>query len=208
VSTLGVDPGPGPATIDPDVYGPWSLPDPEVLRAYLAALHLHEGRHRFLPRIVTVASPAAGSDWSVAVDQGRCWIPLTIRAQLVSSATVANRVPVLQYGDGTTTVVGVPSQNSQAASLTNRHGWARGAGNGPVGAGLLDFLASLPFHALFGGLVIQTVTTNLQVGDQWSAIALLVAQFEERQLGERAQALEQYVEGAKADLYPAFTLGF
>jgi len=123
-------------------------------------------------RIVNqVASPAAGSDWSVAVPAGRIWRITSIVAKLVTSATVATRNPYLVVSDGTTNAVRVLPYASQAASLTGLYSWLTECSSTVVGN---DQQNDIPELTLTAGWTIGTLTSGLAAGDQWSDIALFV----------------------------------
>lgn len=119
-----------------------------------------------------LGNPAAGADWASA--QGATRQLISVFAQLVTSATVANRLPALQVVDAAAHVVlKLPAAAVQAAGATETYVWGVSL---PFSSANNQNLTPLP-----GGLVvangwsIQTVTAALQAGDQWSAIVLAFA---------------------------------
>jgi hypothetical protein len=127
-------------------------------------------------RSITVATPAAGANWSITVPPGASWTLISARATLVTSAAAANRTPNLQIKDGSGNIVldalgGV----AQTASLTVTWSWSAGAATSTVLSSVNS--VGLPQGLkLNAGWVIQQATANLQAADQWSAIALSVTE--------------------------------
>jgi hypothetical protein len=125
---------------------------------------------------VLVANPAAGADWVQTVPAGEQWIIRSVRAQLVTSAAAANRVPQLEVTDGAGHIVTlIPTTANQAASLTVGYNWFPEAQlinfNGQV---LLPFPLEVRAQP---GFTIQSVTTAIQAADQWSQIVILAERF-------------------------------
>jgi hypothetical protein len=92
-----------------------------------------------------------------------------VTAQLVTSATVANRQPVLVLGDGTNTWAYLSAPAVQAASLTNIYTWTVGAHAVALG---LRQLGYMPDVELPPAWTIGVQTAALDATDQWSAIRL------------------------------------
>lgn len=131
---------------------------------------------RGLMRSVTVANPAAGAEFSQAVPAGVHWILRSVKAVLTSSAVAGNRVARLKIADGAANVLILSSANvNQAASLAFTFNWFNGAfpsAAGPtVEVGIPGDLRLLPTWT------IGTLTTLIDVGDQYSAIVLGVEEF-------------------------------
>lgn len=119
-----------------------------------------------------VANPAAGVDFTTNSAGTRGL--LAVFATLVTSATVANRLPALQVVDGAGHVVAsLPASSVQAAGLTETYLWAVG---NPFSSGQNANFAPLP-----SGLVVaptwtvKAVTAAIQATDQWSNIVLTFA---------------------------------
>lgn len=148
---------------------------------------------------VDVANPAAGADWSVRTPGGKLWMVLGFRATLATSAVVANRQLRVSITDGA-----VERANCQAitatitANLTATLGGYRGAVPGGAGSALVGGVG-LPDWPLDAGWTFGVVTVGLDAGDQWSAIRLVVEQYEVRGL---ERAAERYAR-AVADAYGA-----
>lgn len=128
-------------------------------------------------QFITVATPAAGAEIVQAIPAGEAWRVLALFGRLTTSATVATRYADLRLDRSTAL-----NQNyfrdgivsGQAASLFWDYTWALGCsvvvnntGNGRV-------LRPFPDLIMRQNEVISTLTLNLQAGDQWSLIQLLV----------------------------------
>lgn len=130
------------------------------------------------PRVVTVANPAAGSDWSLFVPGGVVWQVQSILTRFNTNATVANRVPAIVIGDGSNNVMRVSGANAATASNTHRYCWMKtfGVSNGPDVSNAMS--TSFPDVPIPGGWQIQVVTTGLQAGDAWTEIAFYVVELD------------------------------
>jgi hypothetical protein len=136
-----------------------------------------------IPRIITVAQPAAGAEWTVSVPGGALWLIQTIRCTFQTSATVANRVPRLLFSDGTTEYMRIFPNLLQAAGSTFAFTFVKGLGTAySQGVTAMVALPS-PEVPIIGGHSITASTQNLDPGDQWSAIALFVLEVEETPFG-------------------------
>ena len=123
-------------------------------------------------RIVqSVAAPSAGQSWATTVPAGHVWDLLGVFASLVSDANAADRSVRLQLGDGNVTFLELPAPAVQAASLTRRYTWLRDVGAYSGGSGLV---APLPYTSLLPGWTIAATVDNIQAGDQWSTVRLLL----------------------------------
>lgn len=123
-------------------------------------------------RIVSlVANPAAGADWSQSVPAGHLWQLLGVTATLTTSAAVANRAVALVLGDGTNPFLTIPAPAVQAASLAGVYSWAGEGGGYAVG---VRQLAPLPGLTLPPAWTLGSSTLLVDVGDQWSAVRLLL----------------------------------
>ncbi len=146
-------------------------------------------------RVVPVPSPAAGADWSVAVPGGTLWVVRALKAQLATSAVVANRIPNLRVTDGTNVVCQIAHQQNITTGTTSILSWIAGWPGpfyGNLNQSLTDWFPEFPLH---GGYVVGPVTANLDAGDQWSAIVATVDEYEVRGL---ERAWERYVDAVQA----------
>jgi len=122
-------------------------------------------------RVVAVADPAAGADWSATVPGGHVWVLEAIGARLTTDSTVVSRVPILTIGDGTGDVLEVAPAGTAEASETRRFAWL------PDQAGLTGLggvISPLPRLVLGPGWRVRVATLGLRGGDAWSQIRLAV----------------------------------
>lgn len=122
-----------------------------------------------------IATPAAGHDWSVLISSTDAVRVISISGQLVTSATVANRVPSLRVTtqDGAIVYRGV-SNTSQAASLTDFWTWDSNL-SGAGYAGLYATGASINVNPMLLLWLpyqwkLSVTTFGLDTTDQWSGL--------------------------------------
>lgn len=128
-------------------------------------------------RGVTGTTPAAGADINEVVPTGARWRFKSGRFRLVTSATVANRSVKVILADLTGSPIAIVSFNlQQAASSTIDY--TVGIGLNPINdANALVSTVALPDNLLFAGFAWKTLTTNIQVGDQYSFIEYAVEEW-------------------------------
>ncbi len=127
--------------------------------------------------VQTVGNPAAGVDWTIAINGNARWRVAAIRATLTTAVAVANRSAILQFVQAGNIAYNACAAPNQAASLTWVYNWGAGVTTllATVGAGTPNVETSTPVDLwLAPGMTIQTVTQNLQAADQWTTITLLV----------------------------------
>lgn len=160
-----------------------------------------------IPRRIPVVSPAAGADWSIAVVGGSIWYPLSVVAQIVTSAVVANRNIALTYADEGGVYARVVTSATVPASTTARQSWARGLGANGQGTTLSQQSQGLPSFPLLPGDLLGVSTIGIDVGDQWSAIRIYVAEVEERPYDVELDADLAQLRGMVSNAVPSFPLG-
>jgi hypothetical protein len=119
------------------------------------------------------ADPAAGAEWSIVVPAGARWRVRSVTAVLVASAAVANREPSIVFTADGLVVASVPSGVAHVASQTRRYSWFPSAFRGAAAASL-DLAVPIPALELRGGDTITSVTTAIDVGDNWGAPVVYV----------------------------------
>lgn len=129
----------------------------------------------FLQR-VTVATPAAGADWTITVPAHTRWRVTAGTATLTTSATVANRIAQVKLDDGATAYFfGQPNQvvpASQTVSVNISRTSAPAATNNPNVSTLLPPESLIP-----SGHRISSSTTNIQAADTYTAISIFVEEW-------------------------------
>jgi len=116
---------------------------------------------------------AAGADINDPTSTGASFRLLTFRAQLVTSATVANRWPHFQFVTESGDVLHeiVPAA-AQAAGATVVYDLCAATGASNDGSAVADGVSSLALPDLWfpANTHLNTKTTALDAGDQWSMI--------------------------------------
>lgn len=133
-----------------------------------------------LVKSVPVANPAAGADWNAVVPAGCAWELLSAEGTLTTSAAVANRVPNLRIRDAAGLELSrIGPQAVQAATLVGVFSYLVGFGTVAGVSGQQMPLPSPPFF-LPSGWQVGSVTTAIDVADQWSAVTLAVREWSGR----------------------------
>lgn len=127
-------------------------------------------------RSVTGTNPAAGAEISETVPTNALWRLYSVRAALVTNATVAARRVSLVIDDGTTILIDVENPNTQAAGLTVPYLAAR-FGYDLTTTTVAEQFALPDLPPLREGFRVRTVTSNLQAGDNWGAPQLLLEEW-------------------------------
>lgn len=120
-------------------------------------------------RSITGTDPVAGAEVSETVPAGARWELLAINVVLTTSAVAGNRIPQLQIDDGANLIVSVPSLLPHGPTVTSRHQWAEGLPH----TALIQAVATpsgLPLRLqLLAGYRIKTLTSAIDVGDNYAA---------------------------------------
>jgi hypothetical protein len=124
---------------------------------------------------IGIPNPAAGADFTFTAPVGVSWRIKYISGILSTSAVVATRQPRFTFTDPFPIPLGITGEHSQAASLIVTYLWYPGA-NFLDGSGLplLVKVQPIPDIILSGGNIIASLTQNLQAGDTWTAIGIMV----------------------------------
>lgn len=116
-------------------------------------------------------NPAAGAEVNFPVPAGQGLLLKAVRFRLVTSAVVANRVPILTIADdNANTVMEFPAAVAQAASLTVDYNFIADLGYAAAAVAGGKFVQGIaPFLYLPDGWTIKTVTSLIDVGDDYAA---------------------------------------
>lgn len=127
-------------------------------------------------RAITVGNPAAGADWTFTIPANTRMRIQSIGMTFVTSAAAGNRCPRIMLSDGGNPYWrGVP-QAVQAASLTIGIYSAPAVCTSVVSANTLNI--ALPNNlVMLAGQSIQSATSGLDVGDQYSQIVIEVEEW-------------------------------
>jgi hypothetical protein len=129
---------------------------------------------------LTTPDPAAGNEWHHTCPGNYIEEILLVRFRLVTSAVVANRDPFLQILDQNGSEVwAIPPSQHQAAGATSIYSYSSSTGASA------PFLTNRSAYAmtriyLFPQWSIGTVTALIDVGDQYSQIAILCNRWNNR----------------------------
>ena len=122
----------------------------------------------------SLVQPAAGHDIADPTETTDSFRLLTWRAKLLTSAVVANRFPHFQITDKSGTVLhDIAPAAAQVAGTTVVYDLCGGGGANPGGEAVVDGVSSLPLPDIWwpAGTKFNSLTTAIDVGDQWSAIS-------------------------------------
>lgn len=125
-------------------------------------------------RTRVVSGVAAGVDWELRAP-GNAWLRvISLVATLTTDATVIDRRVRLVAGDGSNRWFTSISSAAQAAGATVEYGAYVGADTG--GSATLALTLPLPTEGLLlrPGHRLQSLTANLQAGDAWTLINVLL----------------------------------
>jgi hypothetical protein len=130
--------------------------------------------------VVALPPPPAGAGFTRQVSGADTWRVLAVTFQLVTSAGVANRVPRVEYVDGSGVVFAVAGAPFiQAGALTTLYSFSVGAQQfGAAGAAAVG--GPLPDLELDVSMAIRVAVAAVQAADQISRVRLYVEQYNER----------------------------
>jgi len=121
--------------------------------------------------VSTGANPAAGAEVSVTIASNQLVRLVSVKIQLVADATVVNRLVQLIVTDSAKNVFRVTALTNQTAGQTITYYFSIGVDRDENGN---TWVIPLP-EDIFAGIAwtIETVTTNLQAGDDYAAPVLV-----------------------------------
>ncbi len=126
-------------------------------------------------RSITGADPAAGDEITITVPTRRRWRIHAIHITLITDATVADRQIIFWIDDGASVLYRYTLTTIQTASLTNLYSFA--PSSTPEIATTTKIVVPIPMFVLPAGCRIQTLTTNIQAGDNYNAPQILVEEW-------------------------------
>ena len=126
---------------------------------------------------VTGTNPAAGAEISETVPTNVKWILRSIAVVFDTDANAANRVPKLHIKDGAVKLHIFPGETAIVANDVKNVIWEGGLGTPSRESGADMVYPMSPNMELFQGWVIATSTSALQVGDDYSAPAMVVEEW-------------------------------
>lgn len=126
---------------------------------------------------VYVKSPAAGADWKYTVD-GRYYERLiSARYVFTASAVVANRTIVLDITDANGVIIGEAAGSAAITANAVYHEFFSTSAPDYAYNPASSVYHWFPDLLLPPGWSVQSVTTGIDVGDQYSSLVLLVQRY-------------------------------
>lgn len=133
-----------------------------------------------IPRVIPVANPGAGNDWIVPVPGGVMWLLETVTFRFLASAVVANRLPTLQVTDADGLNIGRTQVHSAITAGTLIQVTFSPYVASPFSAAAGVSQDPIPTRKLYGGWILRSLTTNVDVGDTYTQIVVNVLEVDER----------------------------
>lgn len=126
---------------------------------------------------IAVPNPLVGAEMAVTPNRSGAWRLLNLVFTFTASAVVAVRQVQLRLGDGSRTYWFGVTATTQAATVAATYQATPQAVPAAAVGGIVQL--ALPPEGLWipRGWTLSTVTTLIDVGDQYSGIALLVEEF-------------------------------
>lgn len=133
------------------------------------------GRGNF--QTIVSADPGAGDEVSITVPSGRMWRVIAANVQLVTSSTAANRRVKLRLQTNGGIDIVTAGAVDQTASTTRNYSWAQ-RGAIPAESVGTRIMLDMPREVyLITDDTVGTDTENIQAGDNFSVMQLLVEEF-------------------------------
>jgi hypothetical protein len=128
-------------------------------------------------KVVQIPNPAAGAEFSIRAPGEGLWRIMSLAYTLTTDVNAANRAQSLVADDGTSVYFSTDSTVFHVASTARGYS----AWEGAVGVTAIsgDVILSFPTRGLVlpAGHTLRSLTTAIQVGDQYSGIAVQVEEF-------------------------------
>jgi hypothetical protein len=131
-------------------------------------------RDSYSRRLVTPANPAAGAEIDITPNEAAIWVVKHLIFTFTASAAVANRQVLLRADAGGTPFYAAPSTVVQAAASADTYIGYPQAVHAAAALGIV--LLPLPSEGLVleQGWHLRTVTSGLDVADQYTAVSAIV----------------------------------
>jgi len=127
-------------------------------------------------KVISVANPGAGVQFSQAVPTNALWRPLIVRYLLTPSAVAGTRRAGVEYNDGTNVLGRFMSGGTQAASTAQQHTFGHGTAISVVAGS--EWNNGLPHSVrLKAAMQINSFTPAFDVGDAFTAIFITVEEW-------------------------------
>lgn len=127
-------------------------------------------QNRFEVKTVVVGNVTAGQEIDITVPAGKRWVPLVLYSVFLASGTAATRIPGMAFKRGSTTLASSVFPATISASGFAVLTYAHNAGFNFSGTSGMP--QHMPLMALEAGDSVETATTSLQAGDQYTSVVL------------------------------------
>lgn len=127
-----------------------------------------------VPRLILGTEPAPGSEIAETVPTGARWQVVSVRFTLTTDATAANRTVRLRFNTSGTEAFRVPGGAVQTASLAVLYNFAVGVTRMTSSVGGVQNLPLPSDLWLNAASQVQTISENLQAGDDYTQPQLFV----------------------------------
>lgn len=125
-------------------------------------------------RTLRITQPAVQTDWEIRAP-GSAWLRvISVTARLVTDANVADRGVIFRADDQSATWWLQPSSSLVTANSTVDFALSTGGEHNTITQGVITEPLPSAGLLLAPGHRLRPVTSNLQAGDQWSAIVARV----------------------------------
>lgn len=126
----------------------------------------------WIPARLLPGNPPAGSPLSITVPTDRLWHPLSLRADLQTSAVAGNRVLFLVIADNSGNIYGIGSSPVvQGASAGVTYGFAPASPNTSTATATF-VLAFIPDLIMTSGEIIEILVSGMNAADQLENVEL------------------------------------
>lgn len=158
---------------------------------------------RGVQRVLSVATPAVATDWVLTLPPGSWWRLLIGRATFVTDANAANRTTGLLVTDQNNTLGRHNASGNLVANTT--YGLTYTPQITSLTGGLIGTELTVTLFNMFlqGGFQIKSVSSSLQVGDQFSNINFLAEEIDLGPWGEPIHSGTTFRYEEIDDLAPA-----
>src|SRR5215471_958286 len=123
-------------------------------------------------RIINVAAPGAGNEWSLTFGAGFFWRLLCGQSTFTASAAVANRFPGIQISDGNVNLATIDTQAAIVATTVATVTYVPTYATIETAASAPNVVVGVPPIWFEAGFIIRSSTVGRDVGDTYTLINL------------------------------------
>jgi len=120
------------------------------------------------PKVLTIAQPAVNTELSLTVSDNKRWLVIGLYFSLVTDANAANRNVNVVVKDSSGNILFRSGSNQNHAASTTKNYCFANLGDEGEGLGVFHIMAPA-ILVIDEGFKIETLTTNIQATDRFSA---------------------------------------